>query len=117
MWEKLSLFSRRQTTFVEDAAYSLLGMFSVSLPVVYGEGDQALGRVLAQLLASSRETSILAWTGKSGSFNSCLPGSIRVFSELTTSHIPPPMTRAEMQTTTARLSKTFNLASVIKFHD
>ena len=80
--EKLYLASRRQTTLVEDAAYSLLGIFSISLPVVYGEGDQALGRLLAQLLTSSGDTSILAWTGKFGSFNSCLPTNITVFSQL-----------------------------------
>ena len=77
--EKLCLASRRETTYVEDAAYSLLGIFSVSLPVVYGEGDKALGRLLAQLLTSSGDTSILAWTGRSGSFNSCLPAGIAVF--------------------------------------
>ncbi|KAF8119381.1 hypothetical protein EV363DRAFT_1385187 [Boletus edulis] len=114
--EKLSLVSRRETSLVEDAAYSLFGIFSISLPVVYGEGDQALGRLLAQLLTSSGDTSVLAWTGKPGSHNSCLPSSITVFSELPTSHIPPPMTYAEMQTTTARLRKTFNLASVVKFY-
>ncbi|KAF8128900.1 hypothetical protein EV363DRAFT_1264632 [Boletus edulis] len=114
--EKLSLVSRRETTLVEDAAYSLFGIFSISLPVVYGEGDQALGRLLAQLLTSSGDTSVLAWTGKPGSHNSCLPSSITVFSELPTSLIPPPMTYAEMQTTTARLRKTFNLASVVKFY-
>ncbi|KAF8452393.1 hypothetical protein L210DRAFT_851889, partial [Boletus edulis BED1] len=59
--EKLSLVSRRETTLVEDAAYSLFGIFSISLPVVYGEGDQALGRLLAQLLTSSGDTSVLAW--------------------------------------------------------
>jgi len=85
--EKLCLASRRETTHVEDAAYSLLGIFSVSLPIVYGEGDHALGRLLAQLLTSSGDTRILAWTGKSGAFNSCLPANIRVFNELSTSHI------------------------------
>ena len=67
--EKLCLASTRETTFVEDAAYSLFGIFSTSLPVVYGEGDQALGRLLAQLLTSSGYTSILAWSGTSGGFN------------------------------------------------
>ena len=86
--EKLCLASTRRTTSVEDAAYSLLGIFSMSLPVVYGEGDLALGRVLAQLLTSSGDTSILSWTGKSGRFNSCLPSNITVFKQLLPSHIP-----------------------------
>ena len=101
--EKLRLASTRQTTRVEDAAYSLLGVFSMSLPVVYGEGDKALGRFLAQLLTSSGDTSILAWTGRSGSFNSCLPGSITVFSRLPITHIPLAPEHAEMDRITAKL--------------
>ena len=95
---KLRLASSRKTTKVEDAAYSLLGIFSLSMPVVYGEGDKALGQLLAQLLMSSGDTSILAWTGASGSFNSCLPASITVFSKQPTSHIPHAATNAEMDT-------------------
>ena len=86
--EKLCLASQRETTLVEDAAYSLLGIFSASLPIVYGEGNKALRRLLAQLLTSAGDTSILAWTGKSGNFNSCLPADITVFNQLPTSHIP-----------------------------
>ena len=91
IWEKLYIASRRKTTLVEDAAYSLVGIFSVYLPVVYGEGNKALGRLLAELLTKSGDTSILAWTGRSGSFNSCLPANITVFNKSPTSHIPPPM--------------------------
>ncbi|KAF8415453.1 hypothetical protein L210DRAFT_3586246, partial [Boletus edulis BED1] len=116
--EKLRLVSRRETTLVEDEAYSLLGIFSVSLPVIYGDGDQALGRLLAQILTSSGDTSILAWTGRSGSFNSCLPGRIRVFSQLSTSHIPPSMTGTEMETITATLrASSFNLALVMNLYE
>ncbi|KAF8546776.1 hypothetical protein OG21DRAFT_1527604 [Imleria badia] len=99
--EKLRLASTRQTTRLEDAAYSLLGVFSLSLPAVYGEGDKALGRLLAQLLMSSGDTSILAWTGRSGGFNSCLPAKIAVFNKLSTSHIPLSIISAEMATFTA----------------
>ncbi|KAF8124320.1 hypothetical protein EV363DRAFT_710056 [Boletus edulis] len=101
--EKLCLASRRQTSLVEDAAYSLLGIFSISFPVVYGEGDQALGRLLAQLLTSAGDTSILAWTGRSGSFNSCLASNITVFNQLSTSHIPSAVNSAQMETITTRL--------------
>ena len=101
--EKLRLASTRQTTRVEDAAYSLLGIFSTSLPVTYGEEDKALGRLLSQLLMSSGDTSILAWNGKSGSFNSCLPTDIVVFSQPVTLYIPPNIIDTEMETITARL--------------
>ena len=116
--EKLRLASTRQTTRVEDAAYSLLGIFSMTLPVVYGEGDKALGRFLAQLLTSSGDTSILAWTGRSSGFNSCLPAKITVFDQLPTTHIPPALEDAEMDRITTEL---WNLGlkpkSVTMLHD
>jgi hypothetical protein len=115
---KLRLASTRQTTRVEDAAYSLLGIFSMSLSVVYGEGDKALGRFLAQLLMSSGDTSILAWTGRSGSFTSCLPANIVVFDQLPTTHIPPALERAEMDGITARLwSSSLNSSLLMKLYD
>ena len=96
--EKLRLASTRQTTLVEDAAYSLLGIFSVSgIPAIYGEGESALGRLLAHILAGSGDTSILAWTGQSGGHNSCLPAHITVFDQSATSLLPPPIEDAEME--------------------
>ena len=116
--EKLRLASTRQMTRVEDAAYSLLGIFSLSLSVVYGEGDKALGRLLAQLLTSSGDTSILAWTGQSGSFNSCLPTKIVVYNQLPTSHIPCAIESTEMDTITARLRASLvNLGLVTRLYD
>jgi hypothetical protein len=97
--EKLCLPSRRETTLVEDAAYSLLG--------IYGEGGRALGGRLAQLLASSGDTSILTWTGKSGSCDSCPPANITVFSQLQTSYIPQAITGTEMETIIAGLRASF----------
>ena len=104
---KLSLASRRKTTLTEDAAYSLLGIFSASLPILYGEGDKALGKLLAQLLTSSGDTSILAWTGKSGTFNSCLPFEIAVFSQPPTTHIPPSITEMDRATSGLHVSTSY----------
>ena len=116
--EKLRLASTRQTTRVEDAAYSLLGTFSLSLPVVYGEGDKALGRLLAQLLISAGDTSILAWIGKSGGFNSCLPSNISVFKQLPTSHIPVAPKSADVEAIIGRLrGSSLSRASAEKFYD
>ncbi|KAF8552355.1 hypothetical protein OG21DRAFT_1511593 [Imleria badia] len=116
--EKLRLASTREATRVEDSAYSLLGIFSMSLGVVYGEGDKALGRFLAQLLTSSGGTNILAWTGRSGGFNSCLPAKIFVFNQLPTTHIPPVLERVEMDKITARLrSSLLNSTSIMRLYD
>jgi hypothetical protein len=98
--------------------YSLLGIFSLSFPVVYGEGDGALGRLLARLLMSSGDTSILAWTGRFSGFNSCLPVKIAVFNQLPTSHIPLAITATEMEKiTTGYRTPSVDLISVIRLYD
>jgi hypothetical protein len=117
--EKLCLASTRQTTLVEDAAYSLLGIFSVTgIPAIYGEGEGSLGRLLAHVLAGSGNVSILAWTGESGSYNSCLPARITVFKEPATSHLPLPIQDAEMERIiTASHSSSFDLDVAVRLYD
>ena len=48
--EKLYLASRHETTREEDTAYSLFGIFNVVLPVIYGEGNQTIARLLEHIL-------------------------------------------------------------------
>ncbi|KAI9462995.1 hypothetical protein HD554DRAFT_2125993 [Boletus coccyginus] len=65
---------------------------------IYGEGEGALRRLLAHVLAGSGYVSIFPWDGESDRFNSCLPALITVFSESTTSHFPAPIQDAEVET-------------------
>jgi hypothetical protein len=84
--EKLQWVSARVTTWQEDIAYSLFGIFGVNLPVIYGEKKQkALGRLLQEVVAQSGDISALDWVGQSSEFNSCLPADI-------TSYKAPPYT-------------------------
>jgi hypothetical protein len=116
--EKLCLASTRQTTRVEDAAYSLLGIFSVTgIPPIYGEGERSLGHLLVHVLAGSGDVSILAWSGESGGYNSCLPAHITVFNQPTTSHLPPPIQDAEMERITALHSSSFDLDVALRLYD
>ena len=94
--EKLSLASRRQTTHAEDIAYSLLGIFDVAMPVIYGEGTRAVGRLLEHVLTGSGDVMILAWTGTANNYNSCLPKDLTVYDEVVPPHIPPLMEVTEM---------------------
>jgi hypothetical protein len=71
--ERLYLASTRQTTREEDIAYSLFGIFNVALSVIYGEGNQAIGRLLEYILTHSDNVTLLAWTGSSGSHHSYPP--------------------------------------------
>ncbi|KAI6014975.1 hypothetical protein F5J12DRAFT_717601, partial [Pisolithus orientalis] len=57
---KLQWASKRCTTRPEDIAYSLFGIFNLHLPVLYGESaENALGRLLAEILSQSGDISIL----------------------------------------------------------
>ena len=94
--EKLSLASRRQTTHTEDIDYSLLGILNVGMPVIYGEGTRAVGRLLEHILTGSGDAAILAWTGTANDYNSCLPKDITVYDEVVPPHIPPLMETTEM---------------------
>ncbi|KAI5994944.1 hypothetical protein F5J12DRAFT_929406 [Pisolithus orientalis] len=74
---RLHWASRRRTTRPEDIAYSLFGIFEVQLPVLYGESEEnALGRLLAEIISRSGDVTVLDWVGKPSSFNSCLPANL-----------------------------------------
>ena len=117
--EKLRLASTRHTTLVEDAAYSLLGIFSITgIHAIYGEGEDALGRLLAHVLTGSGDVSILAWTGESGRFNSCLPAHITVFNEYARSHLPPPIEDTDVERIiTASHTSSFDLDDAIRLYN
>ncbi|KAK6434877.1 hypothetical protein LTR95_008937 [Oleoguttula sp. CCFEE 5521] len=58
---KMYWASRRQTSKVEDRAYSLLGLFGINMPLLYGEGENAFIRLQEQIIQKRLDHSILAW--------------------------------------------------------
>lgn len=59
--QRMSWASKRCTTRIEDEAYSLLGIFDVSLPLIYGEGCRAFMRLQEEIIQRSADYSIFAW--------------------------------------------------------
>lgn len=53
--------SGRSTQRIEDIAYSLLGIFNVNMPLIYGEGDKAFYRLQTTIVQGSDDESIFAW--------------------------------------------------------
>ena len=51
----------RNTTRVEDLAYSLLGLFDLNMPLLYGEGVGAFDRLQEEVLRNSDNDSLLTW--------------------------------------------------------
>ncbi|KAL8797318.1 MAG: hypothetical protein Q9195_000472 [Heterodermia aff. obscurata] len=58
---KMSWASKRVTTRKEDLAYCLLGIFDVNMPLLYGEGAKAFGRLQEEILKRTHDHSLLAW--------------------------------------------------------
>ncbi|KAF9236122.1 hypothetical protein BU15DRAFT_50492, partial [Melanogaster broomeanus] len=63
VYEKMVWASKRQTTRVEDIAYSLIGIFDVSMPIAYGEGMWAFYRLTEVIAQRSSDRGFFAWSG------------------------------------------------------
>ena len=59
--QKMSWASGRKTTRLEDMAYSLMGIFDVNMPLLYGEGSNAFIRLQHEIVKISDDESIFAW--------------------------------------------------------
>ncbi|RYP47455.1 hypothetical protein DL768_006480 [Monosporascus sp. mg162] len=59
--QRMSWAAGRATKREEDIAYCLLGVFGVTMPMIYGEGDKALRRLQKHIMKDIGDDSILAW--------------------------------------------------------
>lgn len=65
--ERMSWASRRRTTRSEDIAYSLMGLFNICIPVLYGEGGKrAFRRLQEEIIRTSFDQSIFVWRTSTG---------------------------------------------------
>lgn len=60
--QKMSWAANRQATRIEDLAYSLLGIFDINMPLLYGEEEKAFLRLQSEIISSSPDPTIFAWT-------------------------------------------------------
>ncbi|KAK3314578.1 heterokaryon incompatibility protein-domain-containing protein [Apodospora peruviana] len=58
---RMSWAANRETTRVEDMAYSLLGIFGVHMPLIYGEGTAAFRRLQEEIIKRNNDLTIFAW--------------------------------------------------------
>jgi hypothetical protein len=59
--QRISWASTRDTTRVEDAAYCLLGILEVNMPLIYGEGAMAFRRLQEEIVKRSNDLTVFAW--------------------------------------------------------
>ncbi|KAK1755417.1 HET-domain-containing protein [Echria macrotheca] len=60
--QRMSWASKRVCTRVEDTAYSLLGLFGINMPLLYGEENKAFIRLQEEIIKATDDHSIYAWT-------------------------------------------------------
>ncbi|KAM5545994.1 hypothetical protein V8D89_000120 [Ganoderma adspersum] len=58
---RMSWAARRASTRLEDRAYSLLGIFNINMPTLYGEGGHAFVRLQQEILRRIPDQSLFAW--------------------------------------------------------
>lgn len=63
--QRMSWAAKRSTTRAEDWAYSLMGLFDVHMPIIYGEGlEKAFKRLQLEILKTINDETIFAWRSR-----------------------------------------------------
>ena len=59
--ERMRWAADREATRLEDEAYSLLGIFGIAMPTLYGEGRHAFQRLQEEILERIPDRTLFAW--------------------------------------------------------
>jgi hypothetical protein len=59
--QRMSWAAKRKTKRIEDRAYSLMGLFDVNMPMIYGERENAFLRLQQHIVQRSKDESLFAW--------------------------------------------------------
>ena len=78
---RMSWASKRETSRLEDMAYSLMGIFEVNMPLLYGEGEKAFLRLQSEIIKQSHDESIFAWTASKPTYCGLLAPSPSAFED------------------------------------
>ncbi|KAI0643318.1 heterokaryon incompatibility protein-domain-containing protein [Trametes meyenii] len=72
--KRFSWAAGRETTRPEDMAYSLMGLFGVHMPIIYGEGgEKAFRRLQNEIVTNSTDHSIFAFGRSVTKYDSLFP--------------------------------------------
>ncbi|KAI0021656.1 heterokaryon incompatibility protein-domain-containing protein [Xylariomycetidae sp. FL0641] len=86
---KMSWAAGRTTTRIEDTAYSLMGIFDVHMPLLYGEREKAFQRLQEEIIMTTPDSSIFAWCedGGANTYRGIFARSPREFEHFGTSNL------------------------------
>jgi len=62
--QRMSWAADRKATRTEDVAYSLIGIFDVNMPMLYGEGKKAFVRLQEEIMHRNADQSIFVWSSE-----------------------------------------------------
>lgn len=79
--EVMSWAADRTTERPEDIAYCLLGIFNITMPILYGEGESAFFRLQKELIKRTPDWTIFFWGGQPSRQSTMLPSHPRCFSQ------------------------------------
>ena len=57
----MSWAAKRETSRTEDKSYCLLGLFSINMALLYGEGNAAFKRLQMEIIAKNTDETIFVW--------------------------------------------------------
>lgn len=87
--KRMSWAADRCCTRQEDVAYSLMGIFDVNMPLLYGEGPKAFARLQEEISRRHLDLSLLAWCShdddkqRHGGLLAKSPSEFRLFKRMT----------------------------------
>lgn len=110
--QRFAWASTRETTREEDGAYSLLGIFDINMPMLYGEGPKAFIRLQEHILAEGADTSLFLWSDlrTSQEFTGLLAPSAACFREMRSITAEPSFTQREIYLTNRGIRLKLGLA-------
>ncbi|KAK4915920.1 hypothetical protein LTR66_017057, partial [Elasticomyces elasticus] len=62
--KRMSWAAGRETSRAEDRAYSLMGIFGINMPLLYGEGNNAFIRLQEEIMKDTSDETLFAWENK-----------------------------------------------------
>lgn len=91
---KMSWAAKRECTRPEDLAYSLMGVFEVKMPLLYGEGgESAFARLQLEILEKSGDESIFAFQSTTTRVDILAPSPSHFAHSLDIRHFQPNIPR------------------------
>ena len=115
---RLSWAAQRRTTRIEDVAYSLLGIFDVNMPLLYGEGPKAFVRLQEEIARSTNDLSLFAWQQSAAEgfrFRGIFAHSPREF--LRCRYLKSPLERNQLRTDFGLTNRGLRIADNLMPHE